>query len=37
MIDSGHIEVKDDAFRLTGKGMTISNTIISKLFENLNL
>jgi oxygen-independent coproporphyrinogen III oxidase len=35
MIDSGHIEVRDDAFRLTRKGVVISNTIIAKLFYNL--
>jgi len=37
MIDSGHIEVRDDAFRLTRKGVVISNTIIAKLFQNLDL
>jgi oxygen-independent coproporphyrinogen-3 oxidase len=37
MTDSGHIEVRDDAFRLTRKGVVISNTIITKLFENLDL
>ena len=37
MIDSGHIEVRDDAFRLTRKGLVISNTIIAKLFQNLDL
>jgi oxygen-independent coproporphyrinogen-3 oxidase len=37
MIDSGHIEVRDDAFRLTRKGIVISNTIIAKLFQNLDL
>ena len=37
MIDSGHIEVKGDAFRLTRKGVMISNTIIAKLFDNLGL
>jgi oxygen-independent coproporphyrinogen-3 oxidase len=37
MIDSGHIEVRDDAFRLTCKGVVISNTIIAKLFQNLDL
>lgn len=35
MIDSGHIEVRDDALRLTRKGVVISNTIIAKLFNNL--
>jgi oxygen-independent coproporphyrinogen-3 oxidase len=37
MIDSGHVEVRDGAFRLTRKGVVISNTIIAKLFQNLNL
>ncbi len=37
MIDSGHIEVRDGALRLTHKGVVISNTIIAKLFENLGL
>jgi oxygen-independent coproporphyrinogen-3 oxidase len=37
MIDSGHIEVRGDAFRLTRKGIMISNTIIAKLFDNLDL
>ena len=37
MIDSGHIEVRDDVFRLTRKGVVISNTIIAKLFQNLDL
>jgi len=37
MIDSGHIEVRGDAFRLTRKGVVISNTIIAKLFQNLDL
>ena len=37
MIDSGHLEVRDDAFRLTRKGVVISNTIIAKLFQNLDL
>jgi len=37
MIDSGHIEVRDDAFRLTREGVVISNTIIAKLFQNLDL
>ena len=37
MIDSGHIEVRDDACRLTRKGVVISNTIITKLFESLDL
>ena len=37
MIDSGHIEVRDDAFRVTRKGVVISNTIIAKLFQNLDL
>jgi oxygen-independent coproporphyrinogen-3 oxidase len=37
MIDSGYIEVRDDAFRLTRKGVVISNTIIAKLFQNLDL
>jgi oxygen-independent coproporphyrinogen-3 oxidase len=37
MIDSGHIEVRDDAFRLTRKGVVISNTMIAKLFQNLDL
>lgn len=37
MIDSGHIEVRDDAFRLTRKGIVISNTIIAKLFQKLDL
>jgi oxygen-independent coproporphyrinogen-3 oxidase len=37
MIDSGHIEVKDDACRLTRRGVVISNTIIAKLFENFDL
>jgi oxygen-independent coproporphyrinogen-3 oxidase len=37
MIDSGHIEMRDDAFRLTRKGVVISNTIIAKLFQNLDL
>jgi oxygen-independent coproporphyrinogen III oxidase len=37
MIDGGHIEVRDDAFRLTRKGVVISNTIVAKLFQNLDL
>jgi oxygen-independent coproporphyrinogen-3 oxidase len=37
MIDSDHIEVRGDAFRLTRKGIMISNTIIAKLFDNLDL
>jgi oxygen-independent coproporphyrinogen-3 oxidase len=37
MIDSGHIEVRDDACRLTRRGVVISNTIIAKLFENFDL
>jgi oxygen-independent coproporphyrinogen-3 oxidase len=37
MIDSGHIEVSDAAFRLTREGIMISNTIIAKLFQNLDL
>jgi oxygen-independent coproporphyrinogen-3 oxidase len=37
MIDSGHIEVRDEAFRLTRKGIVISNAIIAKLFQNLDL
>lgn len=37
MIDSGHIEVRGDALRLTGKSVVISNTVITKLFENLSL
>jgi coproporphyrinogen III oxidase-like Fe-S oxidoreductase len=37
MIDSGHIEVRDDICRLTRKGVVISNTIIAKLFDNLDL
>jgi oxygen-independent coproporphyrinogen-3 oxidase len=37
MIDSGHIEVRDDTCRLTRKGVVISNTIIAKLFDNFDL
>ena len=37
MIDSGHVEMRDDTFRLTRKGVVISNTIIAKLFQNLDL
>jgi len=37
MIDSGHIEVRDDTCRLTRKGVVISNTIIAKLFETFDL
>jgi oxygen-independent coproporphyrinogen-3 oxidase len=37
MIDSGHIEVRNGALRLTRKGVVISNTIIAKLFQNLDL
>jgi len=37
MIDIGHIEVRGDAYRVTRKGVVISNTIIAKLFQNLDL
>lgn len=37
MVDSSHIEVRDGALRLTRKGVVISNIIITKLFQNLDL
>ena len=37
LIDSGYLEVQGDYLKLTRRGITVSNTIFIKLFENLGL